>query len=215
MNPSYFLYLIAFLAFPLMGHYLSKQIDLEKNKKYVIVIALFFLLHNILFLVSYSLKGDYADYVIFSLEYFFFCFVIFLLYQFSSIIPKVIRSIGMAFIVIGYIQGFFGVFLFIVVSQDYEADKVYNFQTNKHHYQTRRYSFGFATLDDTKYILQTYKRFLYLPFEKQINTTTLLGFKTKLDFYDKNFKVMIDETKGKRKLIFSSSNEASHSIEVD
>ena len=98
---------------------------------------------------------------------------------------------------IGFINGLFGILLFIVISQDYEPDKIYNFDYNKYSYQTRRYSFSFATIDDTKYTFKTYKKCRYLPFENQINKIILYGFNNKINFNEKGFDVCIKNSVNK------------------
>lgn len=206
MNPTYIIYLLTFLAFPILGLVISRYLDIEKSKKYLKWTFLFFASHNILFFLGLSIKGDYPDYFIFSLEYLFLSISTALLYKSTSFYTKAFRIIGTVILVIGFFQGLIGILMFIVISQDYEADKIYNFNSNEKEYKTRRYSFGFATLNDTRYTFETYREYSYLPIEKLINKTDLFELKCGLDFRDNNFLIEIKENGNKRTLEFVSSN---------
>ena len=105
--------------------------------------------------------------------------------------------------------------MFIVISQDFEADKIYNFKSNEKNYQTRRYSFGFATLDDIRYTFETYRAYQYLPFEKQIDKTDLFELKSNLNFGDENFSIDIKESENKRTIEFSSINGKQYKKTID
>lgn len=194
---------------------MSKYLDFNKNKKQLKWTLIIFVIHNVLYISDYSIKGDYPDYIIFSLEYLFFCVLIFLLLKQKIKLLKGIGITGTIVIIIGFIQGIIGIFLFIVVSQDFESDKIYNFNSNEKSYQTRRYSFGFATLDDIKYTFETYRTYKYLPFEIKINKTDLFGFKSDVDITDEKFNAEIEENNNKRILRFSSTNEKQYKIKIE
>lgn len=115
----------------------------------------------------------------------------------------------------GFLQGLIGILMFLVISQDYETDKIFNFNSNSKDYQSRRYSFGFATLDDTRYTFETYRAYDYLPFEKLINKTDLFELKSDLDFRDDNFKVNIKDSVNKKLLEFSSANDKKYTTTID
>ena len=206
MNPTYIIYLLTFLGFPFLGLLISKYLDFDRSKKYLMWIFLLFVIHNISYAFGLSIKGDYPDYFIFSLEYLFFCIIIFLLSQWTTTLTIILRILGTSVLVVGFLQGLIGILLFIVISQDFETDRIYNFTSNEKNYQTRRYSFGFATLDDIRYTFETYRTYRYLPFEKQINKTDFLDTKSDLNFYDNNFSIKIKQSGNKMILEFSSSN---------
>ena len=215
MNPTYIIYLLTFLGFPILGLVISRYLEIERSKKHIKWTLLLFGIHNALFLLGISIKGDYPDYFIFSLEYLFLCLTIFLLYKSTSVYSKIFRIIGTVVLVAGFLQVFVGILMFIVVSQDYETDKTYNFNSNSKDYQTRRYSFGFATLDDTRYTFETYREYDYLPFEKLINKTDLFELKSDLDFSDDNFSVNIKDSVNKMILVFSSTNGKKYKTTID
>lgn len=215
MNLPYYLYLLTFLVFPILGFVLSNFTQLEGNGEYLKGPLLFFVLHNALFCIGYSLKGDYPDYIVFSLEYLFFSFATSLFYKSKNITVKILGEIGRAILILGLLQGLVGILLFLVVSQDYEADKIYNFKSSSHQYQTRRYSFGFATLDDTRFTFETYKTYSGLPFEKQVDKTDLFELKSELDFRDGAIGISITGESNTPKLEFRSSNGKKYVKAID
>jgi hypothetical protein len=215
MNPTYIIYLLTFLVFPFLGFNLSKYFDIDRSKKYIKWMGLIFTIHNFLFFFGFSINGDYPDYFIFSLEYLFLSFAISILYKSTNVYSKIFRIIGTVVLVVGFLQGLIGIFLFIVFSQNYETDKIYNFKSNGKDYQTRRYSYGFATLDDTKYTFETYRKYNYLPFEKLINKTVLYGTKSDLDFEGDNFSVKIKDNSKKQILEFSSTNGKKYKTTIE
>lgn len=206
MNPTYIIYLLTFLGFPILGLVISKNIDFDRSKKYLKWILFILAIHNVLFFLHFSIKGDYTDYFIFSLEYLYFSLLVSLLYKSTNVFLKIFRRVGTTILVIGFLQGLLGIVMFIIISQDYETDKIYNFDLNDKAFQTRRYSFGFVTLDDTRYTFETYRRYKYLPLEKLINKTDLFDLKSELDFRDTNFNVNMKDSSSKQILEFSSTN---------
>jgi hypothetical protein len=215
MNPTYIIYLLTFLGFPFLGLLISPFLDFNRSKKYLKWILLVFATHNILFYFGLSIKGDYLDYFIFSLEYLFICITILILYKSETIYSKIFRYIGTVVIIVGFLQGLIGILLFIVISQDYETDRIYNFKSNGKNYQTRRYSFGFATLEDTRYTFKTYRTYKYLPFEKLINKTDFFDSKSDLDFRDGHFSIDIKESENKKTIEFSSTNGKQYKTTID
>ncbi len=204
-----------FLGFPLLGLVLSNYVDLQAYKKYFLWAFLLFTTHNLLFYLGFSLKGDYPDYLIFSLEYLYLSLTIYRLYKVRNLTSKILRGIGTTILILGFLQGVVGILLFIVVSQDYETDQIYTFVSDNKDYQTRRYSFGFATLDDTRHTFETYRRYKYLPFEKLINKTDLFALKSGLNFGDGSFRVAMTNRNKKQILEFSSSEGKTHTVTVD
>jgi hypothetical protein len=205
MSFSYCLYLITFLGWPILITAISKHFDLSKNKIRAKYVALIFLIHNALFVSGYSLKGDYIDYLFFSVEYLFFCFVIATYTQPKKVLVKISRIIGIFIICIGCIQGIIGVILFIPASQNFETDKKYTFQQDGDSYETRRYSFGAATLTDTRHTFETYRTTIFL-FEKKIDETDFFALSSNLNFNDAAFSIGILKSEGREQLQFSSSN---------
>lgn len=212
----YFIYLLTFLVYPVIGLVIGSKIVFEDCKVLIVWLAGFFSLHNMLFFSGYSMSGDYPDYLIFSFEYLLFCTVVSsLLYSDRNAYTVVLRSVGAAAIVLGFVQGLIGVFLFIVIAQDYEADKVYSFTSEEANYQTRRYCFSFATLDDTRYTFETYKKYKSIPIERLINHTNLSELNSPLDLNDKNFTVAIKRQGTQQVLEFKSSQEKGIEIAVE
>jgi len=214
MNLSYVIYLLTFLGFPILGFNLSKHIDYSRSKKCLILFFILFAIHNILFVLGYSLRGDYPDYVIFSLEYFYFSIIICLFYKSTHVIVKLISLLGAAVLIVGFLQGVVGILMFIVVSQDFETDKTYCFNYQGNDYQTRRYAFGFATLDDIRYSFETYRRYDFV-FEKLVDKTDLSQLKSGLDLKENNFKIGLKSNQEKTLLEFSSINGKIYRKQID
>ena len=84
MPPIYIIYLLTFLGFPILGLVISRFLDFSRSKNYLIWIFLLFAIHNILFFFRFSIKGDYPDYCIFSLEYLYQSEYFFILLSFIS-----------------------------------------------------------------------------------------------------------------------------------
>jgi hypothetical protein len=133
----------------------------------------------------------------------------------TNIFVQILKIIGTIIMSIGFLQGLIGIFMFIVISQGYESDKIYKFNYDNATYETRRYSFGFATLDDTRYTFDTYRKYHYLPFEKRINTTDFMGFESNLNFHDEKLSICIKNDGNKRQLEFSSTNGEIHTTTID
>lgn len=206
MNTTYYIFLLTFLGYPIVGIILSKLITFDKISKLIKPTILFFLTHNILIVFGYSLKGDYVDYFIFSLEYLVFCLIIVLLFKTTNIYAKTFRIFGTITISLGFIVGLVGILMFIVISQDYEADKIFHFASNDKIYETRRYSFGFVTLADTRYTFKTYRTYKWLPLEKITDTTDFFDDKTDLKIDEDSLKISILNADSKKQIIFQSTN---------
>jgi hypothetical protein len=209
MYTVYYLFLVTFLVYPLIGLLLAKSITFDHFFKLIKPIFLLFLTHNILFAFGYSLKGDYFDYFMFSFEYLPFCLTIFLLFRSANIYAKIIRLLGTIAISLSYIYGIIGILMFIVISQDFEAKKIFHFESDNKTYETRRYSFGFATLASTRYTFETYRTYKYFPLEKRVDTTNFFDDKTDLQLNDE-LKISIVTIGNKEKILFKSTN--GHSV---
>ena len=206
MDTIYYIFLLTFLGYPIVGLILSKLIPFEKVSKLIKPTILFILIHNILFAFGYSLKGDYVDYFIFSLEYLAFCFKIVLLFKTTNIYAKIFRVIGTITISLGFIIGLIGIIMFIPISKDYQADKIFHFVSSDKTYETRRYSFGFATLADTRYTFKTYRTYKYFSLEKKIDATDFFDNKTDLQIGENNLKISVVNTNTKEQILFKSTN---------
>ncbi len=170
----------------------------------MLLIVFLLLTHNFLFLVGYSIKGDYPDYLIFSLEYLVLCISVVLLYKSKSVYAKPFRFIGTAILSLGGLIGLIGIFLFIPISEEYEANKTFYFKANNIDYETRRYSFAFATIDNIKYTFDTYKVYPFL-IEKKIDSSVFFDTKTELNIGEDKLKISIGINE--KNLIFTSTND--------
>lgn len=210
MTTTYYLYLLTFLGFPILVLPISKILNTDFFKKSFKIVISLFLVHNLLFSIGYSIKGDLPDYLVFSFEYLYFCICISMLSKMKINKTFLLKVLGTIIIGFGFVQGLIGILLFIVIAQDYEADKIYKFKHNETLYQTRRYSFGFVTQMDTKYSFETYKNFKFLPIEKEIDNTILFDSKCKVKFEDDNFKIEIINIGNINKLKLSSTDGQSY-----
>jgi len=209
MSTMYYIYLLTFLGYPFIGFQISRFLNVDFFKKGFKILFLLFVVHNLLFSFGCSIKGDYPDYVIFSIEYLFTCISISMLYKIKINKTGLLKVLGTVLIGIGFIQGLIGILLFIVIVQDFEADKIYKFKHNDILYQTRRYRSGFVTQMDTKYRFETYKNFDLLPIEIKIDDTKLFDTKCKVKFEDKQFKIDIIEVGNKKELkLFSPDGQS-------
>ena len=207
MHTTYYIFLLTFLGYPVISLIISKFIKFDKVLKLIKPTIMFFLTHNILFIFGYSLKGDYIDYFIISLEYLVFCLTIVLLFKATNTITKFFRVFGTIAISLGFIIGLIGIIMFIVISQDYETDKLFHFESENKTYETRRYSFGFATSTDTRYTFKTYRTYTYFPLEKKIDITDFFDDKTDLQIGDEDLKISIIKIDNKEKILFKSTNK--------
>jgi hypothetical protein len=206
MGYSYYLFLVTLLIFPIIGYFISKYVKKIFLNRYLKFIFSFFIIHNALFYFGLSLKGDYIDYSIFSLEYLFFSVITFIFYNKTTTFSRIITSIGVFSMIIGSFIGFLGIWLFIVISMDYEAEKIINFSNNNYNYSTRKYIFGFATTSDSRDTFETYRIFDFLPFEYKIDETVFFGSETRIRCSDENLKIQVQKKNKIDYLEFSSSD---------
>lgn len=194
MSFTFILYLITFFAYPILALLASLYIDLFKYRKIIYGGILILLIHHAFYVFDgISIQGDYADYIVFSLDYLILILLFLIHFENKTPLFKFIRILGIMIILFGYIQLFFSIFLIPVFAQDFEADRIFSVKSTDKTYQVRRYSFGFATLDDVNYTFETYKIYPFFPFEKLLNTTQLSLMKNELNFQDPNFEVRIKE----------------------
>ena len=202
MDTIYILLLLTFLIFPLIAFVIAINFRVKNLYESFKVVGAIFLIHNIFFSFGFSLRGDYPDYIIFSAEYFFFCFIIFSLYKTRSIYIKILNVLTTVFIAFGFIIGCFGIFLFLFITQDYQTDMTFNFKTKDKNYETRRYSFGGATLDNTKYTFETYRVYKYFPFENKVDKTIFFDTESKVAIDEAGLKITIKTIDNKERIIF-------------
>lgn len=89
---------------------------------------------------------------------------------------------------------------------DYQADRIFHFESSNENYEIRRYSFGFATSSDTKYTFETYRKFQYLPIEHKIDRSIFFDDKTDLDISEPQLKIGVVENEKVKQIVFRSSN---------
>jgi hypothetical protein len=211
MNIPYFLFIITLLVFPFLGLILAKKIPLAAFPKASKALALLLPIHNTLFFLGFSLKGDYIDYFIFSAEYLIICFAVSALFKSASIYAQIFRTIGLIGVCLGFVGGLFGTFLFAVLSQDFESDKQFTFESNGITYETRRYSFDFPTAGDRRYTFETYRDYEYLPVERKLDTTNFSSMDTELAISEDELQIIISKAGSRENLVFKSSNGQSFS----
>ena len=206
MEFSYYLSLLTLLGFPILALVIANNAKIDRLLKYKKSFIVFFLIHNLLFWLGLSLKGDYFDYLIFSVEYFIFCLIVFLLKGQTNLWTRLFRIVSIIGVVFFFIVGLVGVLLFIVISMDYETDKIFKFSSNDKSYETRRYAFGFATLSNTKYTFETYRTFSIFPIEYKIDKTDFFDTETNLRISEYQLKIEILRKNNKEQIRFISTN---------
>lgn len=215
MNISNIILLLTFLAYPIIAIIVSGYIRLDKVSRLIKPTFLFFLIHNILFFLGFSLSGNYVDYFIFSTEYLLFCLTINLLPKTTNIYLRTFRILGIIVISIGIFIGFMGILFFPAISQDYETDKVFRFSDNDKTYETRRYSFGTVSSVHTRFTFETYRIFNLVPIEKKIDKTHFFEFKTNLNIREPNLKISLIRIDNKRQIVFKSTNGKTFTKQLD
>jgi hypothetical protein len=205
MGFPYYLLLIAFVGYPIISLILVEFLSpalIIRGLKFLLPI---FLLYNIFRLSGWSFTGDYFDYLLCSFEYLAFSVVVCLAARNKIKFPRAVRIFGLISFLLGFALGLSGIILFVVVSKEIEADRKFKFNSGEHEYQTRRYSSGFATFSNTKYIFKTYKPGKLAFLEKKIDETVFYDDETELKIGEDNLKIRLIETQDPRKIIFESS----------
>lgn len=200
MDTTYYLFLLTFLLFPIIPIVVYQFKQFDSIAKFIKVVIAFLLLYNVLFSFGFSLKGDVSDYLIFSIEYLIFCFALCL--KSKKIYVNVLRFAARSAIIIGFVVGLIGIFIFPVIEQDYKCDKTYHFVNNNKFYETRRYSDGFVTAANTRYTFVTFRQYPFLPIEKKIGKTVTFDTETNLNFDEDNVQINLESINGKGKIIF-------------
>jgi len=78
----------------------------------------------------------------------------------------------------------------------------FHFKTKDKTYETRRYSFGGATLDNTKYTFETYRVYKYFPFENKVDKTIFFDTESKVAIDEADLKIAIKTIDNKERIIF-------------
>ena len=180
MKFSYWLLLATFLVFPIIAISWTSYSGGASVFKWVRKLFPVFATLNIFFYFGYSIRGDYADYTIFSLEYLWFCMLVIGSNIFRGLPVKLFRMLGMLCIGLGFVVGFIGIVFFILLAMDLESDKRMFFSNGNERYEVRRFSSGFATSESTRYTFDTYRTYGWLPVEKRIDVTSLLDTESPL-----------------------------------
>ena len=201
MDFLYYTFLLTFLIFPIIALILCKYFQIEKTLHLIKPLLGFFLFHNALFVLGFSLKGDYVDYLIFSVEYLFVCYLMFGL-KLNSLYVKIFKVIGVIGISIGFIVGTIGILMFIVIEKDYEAYKIFRLKSLNGNYETRQYVYGFATSANTRYTFETYREYTYLPFEKKIDKTNFFDDETNLNIGEEELQIIVQINNNKQQILF-------------
>ncbi len=205
MNFTYVLFLLTFLGYPIVGLALYRMFSAKSVLVYLKAALPILIIHNSLFFLGYSIKGDYADYLLFSLDYLCFCLLVIGSNTRKNIVIKISKVFGWMVVILGYIAGFIGVLFFTIASQDYECDIKMHFKNATDTYELRRYTFDF---DRTKYTYDTYKTLGNFPFEKRIDETVLFDTVT-----DGPFRI-VDSMNTKRYLILQLNSNNRHIKEI-
>lgn len=207
---------ITFLLFPLIGLMLSRYAT-----KYIVEFGkwgvLIFLLYDVLYIFGYSIRGDYADLIGFSVEYLCFCSIILSInsYRIPEALKKIISTGGvMIQIFTGLIAGL-GFFAAMLISSEYESDLSFKFIEGDNNYEVRRYSMGFVTSLYTDYRFETYRDYRFLPFEKKIDKTTLVDTISSINVADTALIFSIENDGNKRSLIMRSKNSGQFIKQLD
>ena len=206
MELTYYLFLLSFLGFPILALVIANNTKVDRLVKYKKLIIALFVIHNLLFWVGISLKGDYIDYFIFSIEYFVFCLIAFLLKGQTNLWTRLFRIVSLIGVSLLFVVGRVGILLFIIISMDYETDKIFRFTSKDKTYETRRYAFGFATTTDTRYTFETYRTFGIFPIEYKIDKTDFFDTKTNLRISEPQLKIEILSKNNKEQIHFISTN---------
>ena len=191
---------MTFLLFPIIPIVVYQFVQFDKISKFGKAFISCLLLYDILFLFGFSFKGDFTDYLIFSIEYLTFCFALCL--KSKKAYANLLRFLARTVIVIGFVIGLIGIFIFPVIGQDYKCDKKYHFVSNNKFYETRRYSYGFVTAANTRYTFVTFRQYSFLPIEKKIDKTDIFDTKTNLNVDEDKLQINLQTINGKEKIIF-------------
>ena len=154
----------------------------------------FFILYDFAFYCGYSIKGDYPDYVIISLQYFWFCTVIFSI-KWNLLWRKILKIAGCLLIGWGYFIGLIGVIMiFIIVSFDLESNRQFHIVKDGRNYHIRIFSnSGWVGSIYTYYTFDVYRKLG--PLEYRLISRRISDGESKLNFAGDLQFFLIDSTK--------------------
>ena len=214
MSPSYFILLAATIVLPTIAIVLNRNFKPKKIFKYLKIPIVFFSVFLVSEVNGYSLMGDYPNYICNALAYFVFVLSILSFPKMfkNPLHTNIIRRT--LFVPVGVIFGIgcFGIFFFLLISEDFDSKETYNIISDSNEYITRKYSSGSATQYHIKYTFETFKTYKYMPIEKRVDNTTFLSEQSKLILNNKDsLQISI-----KNNLItFNSSNGALFQKQLD
>lgn len=214
MNFSLVILLLTLIQ-PFLALALLKKISPRLRTKLLKPAFIFFVVHNLFYAFGFSIKGDYADYIIFSIEYFTFCLLLLSAPKNKYFLIRALRAITLTLIL--FVTFFCCLFFWILpaISNDYEADKIFYFESQGKNYETERFSFGTIGSIGIRYVFVTYREYCYLPFEKEINTTDFLDTETNLNVSEDSLQISIQHVNKRRQIIFTSTDGHSISKFID
>ena len=178
----YFLLEGSLFASPILAYLLCRYVEPKRLLKPLTVIALIGLLHNVFYVYGLSLRGDLADYFVFAIEYFAFCCLVFAAFRLrrKADYTMILAALGLIPIACGVCASVPGSLLFLIMVQDSICDRTLRVASAGGTYETRRYTFGGATLSTTRFNFETYQILVLPAFERLIDDTTLFDNKTPL-----------------------------------
>lgn len=154
----------------------------------------FFLLYDLAFYCGYSIKGDYPDYVIFSLQYLWFCTLIFSI-KWEVLWHKMLKMAGLLLVGLGYVVGFLGaIIIFILASFDMESNRQFHITKDGMNYDIRIFSNGgWVGSMYTYYTFDAYKKLG--PLEYRLISIRISNGDSKLNFRGNLQFSIVDSTK--------------------
>ena len=154
----------------------------------------FFILYDFAFYCGYSIKGDYPDYVIISLQYFWFCTMNFSL-KWDVLWVKMLKMAALLLVGVGYVVGFLGaIIIFMLASFDMESNRQWHITKDGKSYEIRGYSNGgWVGSMYTYYTFDAYKKLG--PLEYRLISKRISDGESKLNFTGDLQFSLVDSTK--------------------
>ena len=136
MSFTYYLLVTTFLLVPIVGFLCATEV-LPSALGIVLKYSLgFFLLYDVACYFSYSIKGTYPDYIIFSLQYLWFCTLVCAI-KWHGLWNKLLKVAGCSLIGLGYIIGVLSIGFFMLFADAMESDRQYYAAKDKDEYEIR------------------------------------------------------------------------------
>ena len=212
----YTLSVSSFLVFPALGYALVDKeiISFKKHRIWLVPLLVMLCIHSLFQFFDYSIAGDIIDHTLWSIKFFYFYLLLFLLAKSESIISNILRGFSIMLVMGSLPVGFASIYLFVVPAQWNTTDKHYEFRYEENNYETRRYVSDFVTLSDISYRYSTYQVFTLWLFEKHIDSTTFRKSKHQIAFQDEQLQINIIDNAGYHILRFSSPNGKAFSKKI-